>query len=116
MEYGEKQPRRKRGRKVELTCACGCGTIFYRYRNKIRYNRNYFSRQHQASFERGEYLQEQCGPYLGLVTGYLEGAARQRYRNVRGVGNSISPFFRYLCAQCIGSIQEVEASTITAFQ
>lgn len=106
----------KRGKKVELTCDCGCGTIFYRYRNKIRFGSNYVSRQHQAAFERRKYLQDLCGPYLLLFTEYLEGAAKQRYRSTNDARKLISPFFRYLSEHGIESISDVSPAVITAFQ
>jgi integrase len=106
----------ERGKKVELTCDCGCGTIFYRYRNKISYSSNYVSRQHRATFERKMYLLNQCGPYLPLLTEYLEGTAKQRYRSTDTVRTLVSPFFRYLWEQSIESIGDVRPCTITAFQ
>jgi integrase/recombinase XerC len=106
----------KCGEKVELTCDCECGTIFYRYRNKIRCASNYVNRQHQAAFERKRHLQVQCGPYLPLFTEYLEGAAKQRYCSTNDVRKLISPFFRYLCERGIQSINDVSPDTITAFQ
>jgi integrase/recombinase XerC len=106
----------KRGKKVELTCDCGCGTIFYRYRNKISNTNNYVSRQHRGAFAQKNYLQDQCGPYLSLATEYLEGAAKQRYRDTKAVRKSIGPFFRYLCEHGIEAISDVSHATITAFQ
>jgi hypothetical protein len=106
----------KRGKKVELTCDCGCGTIFYRYRNKVRDSHNYVSLQHQKLYAQKNYLQDHCGPYLSLATEYFEGAAKQRYRSTRDVRVLVCPFFRYLCEQCIESISEVSPATITAFQ
>jgi integrase/recombinase XerC len=47
---------------------------------------------------------------------YLEGAAKQRYRNTKHVLKSLCPFFRYLCEQCIESISKVSPATITSFQ
>jgi integrase/recombinase XerC len=106
----------KRGKKVELTCDCGCGTTFYRYRNKIRYDSNYASLQHQKSFQSQKYLRDQCGSYLSLATEYLEGTAKQRYRDTKAVRKSIGPFFRYLWEQGIESNGDVSPATITAFQ
>lgn len=108
--------RRKPGKKVELVCDCGCGSVFYRYRNKIRYNNNYVSTQHQVAFERKKYLKEQCGSFLPLVTRYLDGAAKARYRSSNHVRALISPFFRYLCEHGIEAIDEVNCATVTAFQ
>ena len=88
----------KRGKKVELTCDCGCGTIFYRYRNKVRDSHNYVSRQHRAALQGRQYL-EQCAPFLPLFTEYLESSAKQRYRSTKEVRKLICPFFRYLCEQ-----------------
>jgi hypothetical protein len=106
----------KQSNKVELTCDCGCGTIFYRYRNQVSSGGNYISRQHQAAFRRRKYLQDLCGPHLPLFTEYLEGVAKHRYRSTNEVRRLVSPFFRYLCEHGIKSITDVRPATITAFQ
>lgn len=106
----------KYGKKVELTCHCGCGTTFRRYRNKICSGSNYLSRQHQGEHKSRKHLEDQCGRHLPMVIEYLEGAAKERYRCTTAARNLISPFFRYLCQQGIESIQQVMPAMITAFQ
>jgi site-specific recombinase XerD len=61
-------------------------------------------------------LQDHCGPYLSLVTEYLEGPAKRAYADVGGVRKQIAPFFRYVAAQGNLSLTEVTPATITSFK
>ncbi len=106
----------KRGVKVVLTCDCGCGETFSRYRNKVSPGNNYLNRQHAGAHEKRRHLEALCGPYLNLVTDYLGGAAAQRYSDLRTVRNRLCPFFHYLCLRDIASISDVSSATITEFK
>ncbi|WP_232298841.1 tyrosine-type recombinase/integrase [Granulicella tundricola] len=110
------RPATARGQKVQLACDCGCGTIFSRYRNKIRFKSNFVNVKHKGEFQRRKYLQDHCGPYLGLVSEYLEGVAKLRYRNVGLVRKLLCPFFRFLWERGIVSLKDVVPATVTAFQ
>ncbi len=79
----------KPGKKIQLTCDCGCGTIFYRYRHRISDGGTFFNREHLGVFRLRKYLRDQCGLYLPLFTEYLEGAADQKYRNTKNIRSLI---------------------------
>ncbi len=56
-----------------------------------------------------------CGPYLGLVTEYLD-CAKRRGLNLRDVRKLIRPFFVYLQQHDILSLQAVSSTTVTQFR
>lgn len=102
--------------RVLLTCDCGCGQDFARAKTDVNLSGlNFLSREHHHAYRTRTYLEEMCGPYLGLVTEYLDGTARLRYRNIRDVRTAICPFFLYLTEHSITSIEEVKPRTITQY-
>jgi len=101
--------------KLKLICGCGCGTTFFRYRNKVKAFPAYFSRAHQGAHTTRLYLEEMCGPYLDLIVAYLDGPAKDRYRDTRKVRTSLAPFFSYLNHQGITELAEVSPATIGSF-
>lgn len=61
-------------------------------------------------------LQDHCGPYLSLVTEYLEGPAKRAYADVGGVRKHIAPFFLYITGPGCVPLSDVSPATITAFK
>lgn len=108
--------KRKYEPKVPLTCDCGCGTQFLRYRNKIRYKWNYVSHSHGVAHQTRLNLIESCGPYLAVVTEYLDGYVQLRGQNGRVVRQRILPFFRFLCSEGVTSLQQVTPETVSRFR
>jgi integrase/recombinase XerC len=107
---------RSHGNRVLLTCACGCGQEFTRARKEVNLNGlNFLSREHHHAYRTRTYLEEMCGPYLGLVTEYLDGTARLRYRNISDVRTAICPLFLYLSEHGVASIEDVKPKTITQY-
>jgi integrase len=113
---GDLKIRRRRTPKVLLICDCGCGKQFLRYRNKIRPDRNFFSKQHFDAYVANEYLKGTCGSYLPIVKDFLEGYASLHYKDARWVRHSICPFFQFLSETSRESLRDVTPATITAFQ
>lgn len=103
-----------RGKKVERLCDCGCGIIVRRERFRAKHV--FVNARHQSCATRQKYLQDHCGPYLALVTEYLEGSAKHVYTDVGEVCKKISPFFRYIAGPGAVSLSEVAPATITAFK
>jgi integrase len=102
-------------KKLLLTCDCGCGEQFWRYKKDIN-SRNYFNGQHRAAARQRECTEAQCGPYLDPFNEYIEGPAARLYRDLRSVRLALRPFFLFLNTNDIVDLQDVTSARITAFQ
>ena len=59
-----------------LVCSCGCGEEFQRRKGDIGPSGcNYVSVKHAGAHRTRIYLEDMCGPFLAMITEYLEGFA-----------------------------------------
>jgi len=85
--------RRSHSAKVELICDCGCGVIFYRYKNKIGPKLNFLNPQHRGAYHVESNMREKAGSYLLLFREYLEGPAKRFYSSEAFPRKNVLPFF-----------------------
>jgi integrase/recombinase XerC len=76
---------------------------------------NYFSKQHASDHRARIYLEDMCGPFLAIVTEYLDGFASQRYKNLGTIRTSVCPFTLFLNERGITDLERVTPKTITEF-
>ena len=98
-----------------MSCDCGCGTQFWRYKNKVG-PKNFLNCQHAGEAERRACTELQCGPYLELFTSFMEGTGSRIYRDLGSVRRSLRPFFLFLHTHGIVRLDDVTAATITEFK
>ena len=68
---------------VTLICSCGCGTDLQRRRYQLKASgRHYVSVEHAGTHRTRLYLEETCGPFLGLVTEYINELTSWGYKSI----------------------------------
>ena len=71
--------------------------------------------KHYGAYLQEQHLQKTGGPFVPIITEYLEGFAAIHYRETFTVRRSIAPFFEYLQTQGITSLDDVTPKTVTAY-
>lgn len=99
-----------------LTCDCGCGLPFLGTKRKNNVSGLVFiSLRHHANYVASKYMNDSCGPFLGLANEYFNGFALRHYRDIRTPRISLCPFFQFLNSIGIRDVGKVSPKTITAF-
>ena len=99
-----------------VVCSCGCGEEFRRREKDVNSGSfNYVSVQHAGAHRTRLYLEDTCGPFLGIVTEYLEGFASYRYKNLGPIRASVCPFILFLNERGVTDLESVSPKTITEF-
>lgn len=101
---------------VIVPCSCGCGTPIQRQKSALNPSgRHYVSRRHAGDHQAQVYLQDMCGPLLGLALEYLNGFAKSHYKDLRTVRCSICPFFLFMNETGITDLERITPKTITEY-
>jgi integrase/recombinase XerC len=99
-----------------LVCSCGCGEEFQRRDDHVRPGgANYVSVKHAGAHRTRTYLEDMCGPFLPIVTEYLDGFASHHYKNLGTIRAGVCPFILFLNERGITDLEAVTPKTITEF-
>ena len=99
-----------------LVCSCGCGQEFQRRKSDVGPGSfNYVSGKHAGAHRTRTYLEDMCGPFLGIIMEYLDGFASQHYKNLRTIRASVCPFILFLNERGITDLERITPKTITEF-
>lgn len=101
---------------VLVVCSCGCGEEFRRSENVLNPSGfNYVSVQHAGAHRTRIYLEDLCGKFLPIMTEYLDGFARNHYKDLGTIRTSVCPFLLFLNERGIADLEEITPKTITEF-
>jgi site-specific recombinase XerD len=101
---------------TRVVCGCGCGEEFQRRKSDVNPgDLNYVSVQHAGAHRSRIYLEDTCGPFLGIVTEYLDGFATHHYKNLGTIRAGVCPFILFLNERGITNLERVTSKTITEF-
>jgi integrase/recombinase XerC len=109
---------RKRALKgsMEMTCDCGCGNKFSRASKRGSVTGLVFlSNEHRVKYVREQYATDSFGGFLDVVDRFFAENVPLRYRNDRWIRHSLGPFFRFLLAHNIASLEGITPQTITQY-
>ncbi len=104
------------GSLVTLVCDCDCGTIFERPKSAVKPSaRHYLSNEHLGAHRAKVYLEETTGPYLAIVTEYLDYCSLRGYKSTAKMRTAICPFVLFLTERGITDLEQVTPKIITQF-
>ncbi len=106
--------RRTKGNQL-MTCGC-CGEQFRGNSQRKPVGGLYFlSAEHYGRYLRRNYLDENLGALKAIVLEYLDGFVQLHYRSPATVPTNLVPFFGFLKANKITSLEDVIPRTITEY-